>query len=101
MKHNLRESVIEWYRINAPLGKRLGYPKCCIDAFCKQSPEVLKLTGGTRADRLRYEAGCINGKFTGFIPCLFHAEQIHEGKLALSELITDRDKALPPFPLFW
>jgi len=88
----------KWYKINAPFGKKLGYPDCCIKEFCDQPPQLLKLTSANETDRLRYQAGCINGQFTGFIPCSSHAKSIMDGKLTIESLIKNRDEKFPPFP---
>lgn len=89
-----------WREENEPLGKELGYPKCCISDFCSQPPELLKRTGPTAIDTMRYEAGCIDGKFTGFIPCYVHAKKIVKGEIALVDLIEGRSEDFPPFPKF-
>lgn len=88
----------KWFDINQPIGKKLGYPDCCIKEFCDQPPELLKITGATKKDRRRYRAGHIEGHYTGFIPCYYHAEQIRKGRITLNSLIKDRDGTLPPFP---
>ena len=96
----LKEQQEEWYKINAPFGKELGYPECCIKAFCDLPPALLKKRKTTKDDRRRYRAGCINGEFTGFIPCSFHAKQITMGKITLESLIKNRNDEFPPFPHF-
>ena len=91
----------EWFEENAPFGKELGYPDCCIKEFCDQPPALLRnATGPTQDDKRRYEAGCINGKFTGFIPCVFHAREIIMGKITLDSLIKNRNTNFNPFPNF-
>jgi len=37
----LREN---WYTENAPLGRKLGYPYCCIKEFCDQPPALLQIS---------------------------------------------------------
>ncbi len=96
---SLKEQQDDWYNINAPFGKQLGFPDCCIREFCLQPPELLKRMKASADDIKRYEAGCINGKFSGFIPCVFHAKEILAGKITLHSLIKDRDSNFPPFPL--
>jgi hypothetical protein len=76
MAKTLKEQQQEWYEINAPFGKDLGYPDCCIKEFCDQPPEYFKGIKPSQDDINRYNAGCINGVFTGFIPCASHAKQI-------------------------
>lgn len=90
----------EWFEINAPLGKRLGYPDCCIKEFCDQPPAVLNQNKkASKDDLMRHESGCIKGEFTGFIPCISHAKQINDDKITLGSLIKNRDSKLPKFPL--
>lgn len=87
-----------WHEINQPIGKMLGFPDCCINAFCNEPPEILENKEPTDDDKRRYEAACINGKFTGFIPCSEHAGQIVSGEITLASLISERDPSLPEFP---
>lgn len=96
---NRIENKKSWYRENAPLGKRLGYPQCCIDEFCQQTPEFLKTHKASVKDFARYQAGHLNGKFTGFIPCYRHAVLIMYKTIKLQDLIKNRDPQFPPFPL--
>ena len=88
----------DWRETNTPLGRALGYPECCIKEFCAQPPIVLKNKKPTKDDRRRYKAGCIDGVFSGFIPCAFHARKITMGKITLQSLIFGRDPSFPPFP---
>ncbi|NCB09145.1 MAG: hypothetical protein EOM73_13395, partial [Bacteroidia bacterium] len=88
----------KWYETNAPTGRALGYPECCIREFGNDAPEILKTRKPTEADKMRYQAGCINGVFTGFIPCKKHAEQILAGQISLQSLIKNRRHDLPQFP---
>jgi hypothetical protein len=67
----------DWFKINEPSGKACGYPDCCIREFGNDSPEALKNREITKDDVMRFNAACINGKFTGFIPCKEHAKQNH------------------------
>lgn len=100
-KEDLERLQKKWFEINEPSGKALGYPTCCIKEFCDQPPELLKRLGEpTKDDKRRYKAGCINGEFTGFIPCKNHAKEIIAGSISLSSLIKDRDIDLSPFPYF-
>lgn len=94
---SLKEKQDEWYEENAPFGKDLGYPECCINEFCAQPPGSFK-GKPSKIDRRRYRAGCINGEFTGFIPCDSHARQIVQGKITLVSLINDRNIIFAPFP---
>lgn len=94
------EAKRKWYNENAPLGKDLGFPQCCINEFCAQPPQVLKRTKLTAADYARYDASLIDGKQTGFFPCAAHAKQILSGEIKLADLIQNRNSQLPPFPNF-
>lgn len=96
----LKERQEEWYQENLPSGRAFGYPECCIREFGNQPPELLRNKKPTKDDKRRYKAGCINGKFTGFIPCSEHAKQIVQGKIKLEDLIDygKRDLFLPKFP---
>lgn len=90
----------DWYNENAPFGRELGYPECCIKAFCDQPPALLKGRLPTQIEKDRYKAGCINGEFTGFIPCAEHAKEILIGKISLHSLIKNRNPIFLPFPHF-
>jgi hypothetical protein len=98
--HNKAKHIKEWTEENAPTGKRLGYPDCCIREFCEQPPILMRHSKPSKDDHARYKAGCINGKFTGFIPCKEHAKQIAQGRIRLVDLIDSvkRDNTLPGFP---
>lgn len=98
MIENLEQHQKEWYDENAPFGRQLGYPECCIKAFCDDPPILLRQRKITEDDRRRYKAGCINGVFTGFIPCAHHAYEIVTGQILLASLIKDRNPEFPPFP---
>jgi hypothetical protein len=95
---NIEELKRDWFEENAPLGTKLGYPVCCILEFCDQPPAILKQAGATKDDLRRFEAAQINGKYTGFIPCKFHAKEILAGRITLASLIKDRSNEFPPFP---
>lgn len=95
---NLQKHIDEWTAENEPLGKKLGYPDCCIKEFCAQPPVLLKHIKPSKDDKRRYNAAHINGQFTGFIPCAFHAKQITTGKITLQSLINGRSSEFPPFP---
>lgn len=99
-KAHLERSKKEWYEINAPLGKALGYPECCVNEFCKESPEMLEAYRVNKEMKLRFNAAHIDGKYTGFIPCLNHAKQILAGKITLTSLIKNRDPEFPEFPYY-
>lgn len=93
-----REEFINWAKENYPLGKLLGYAPCCIKEFCLDYPSKLKKRKLTRDDLIRLDASYMNGKYTGYIPCLNHAKLIKKGTIKLTDLINNRDPRLPPFP---
>jgi len=95
----IKEQQQDWFEINAPFGKDLGYPDCCIKEFCDQPPQLLRTNKPTKEDRRRYKSGLIQGQFTGFIPCSFHAKEITMGKITLVSLIKNRSSEFLPFPL--
>lgn len=97
---NLKTYQQNWYNINAPLGRHLGYPDCCIKAFCDLPPELLRVLQPNDAMHMRYAAGCIDGKFTGFIPCEQHALLITNKQITLASLINNRNAKFPPFPKY-
>lgn len=97
-KKDIKRLQTKWFETNAPSGRLFGYPECCIRAFGNDPPEVMQRTMPTKEHLQRYAAACINGKFTGFIPCYEHAKQILSGKITLESLINNRLDSLPPFP---
>ncbi len=97
-KKTMRDYKKEWFDENAPFAKELGYPDCCIKEFCDQPPALLAKTERTENDMLRYEAACINGEYSGLIPCIRHAKEILSGKIKLESLIKNRNSQFPPFP---
>ena len=102
MINNLQKLKDATFTENAPFGKELGYPDCCIKEFCDQPPALLRsMKGPTKDDKRRYKAGCINGQFTGFIPCAFYAKEIMMGKITLQSLIQNRNKDFSQFPRFF
>lgn len=93
----IQETLDAWKEENEPFGKELGYPDCCIKEFCEQPPELM-IGEPSKIDQLRYNAGCIKGKFTGFIPCKRHAARIYLRVLKLKSLIKNRSILFQPFP---
>lgn len=76
----VEEDVISWTKENFPVGKKLGYPECCILHFCIASPERLKqFPPDHTAMKIRYEAAHIDGKYTGSLPgsCAADPKRIH------------------------
>lgn len=96
----LKSKQRSWYKINAPLGRELGYPECCIKAFCNQPPELMKLVGARQSDYERYEAALIDGQYSGFIPCHKCATKVLSGEIKLHDLVKNRSAEMPPFPHF-
>ncbi len=98
---SLKQLQEEWFEENAPLGRALGYPDCCIKEFCDQPPVLLKQRKkASKEDIRRYRAGCIGGKFTGFVPCNQHAIEIVSGRITLQSLISNRSLKFPTFPKY-
>lgn len=100
---NLAARQQAWYDENAPLGRELGYPECCIRAFANDCPEALELPATDREKQwrqIRYLTGHIDGKFTGFIPCKKHAILIALHLRRLRKLIKGRSPLFPPFPQY-
>lgn len=100
MRAIVQAQIDEWTSINSPVGHQLGYPKCCIDAFCAQPPLLMQLMGPTEEDDARYKASHMDGKYTGFIPCIEHAKQVLSGEVQLSDLIDNRSSDFEAFPNF-
>jgi hypothetical protein len=95
----LKKHQQDWFDENAPLGRDLGYPECCVKAFCDQPPALLReRRTPSKDDQIRYKAGCIRGEFTGFIPCINHAKEIVAGRITLASLVKNRHEMFPPFP---
>jgi len=88
-----------WDDENRPLGIALGYPDCCVDAFCIQPPEIMKRHPPTEKDKIRVKASYINGESSGFIPCFTHAQLVLMRHIHLKDLIKYRDSIFLPFPL--
>ncbi len=86
------KSYVEWKDENYKHGIDLGYPKCCVNSFCLETPKLLnnQFYYRTQDDKLRYYAGCVNGQFTGFIPCKKCANKVNSGKILLVQLIKNR-----------
>ena len=91
----------EFIRSSRNSGKAYGYPQCCIDAFCVNTPTQMSKRRVSKADKLRFKSGHINGTFTGFIPCLSHALKIHRGEITLESLISATPERTLPFPNDW
>ncbi len=103
LRRNLTERQIKeyqdkWYIINQPTGKALGYPDCCVKAFCDNAPEIMEVYGLSEEDHVRHEAAFMNGEYTGFIPCRAHAKQIIAGEVKIQDLIKNRSENYYPFP---
>jgi len=95
---SIKQIKQEWFNENAPVGKALGYPDCCIREFCALPPELMK-GKPTAVVQMRVKAAYLNGEWSGFVPCTDHARQILRGEITLHSLINNnRDKSLPSFP---
>lgn len=94
-------SVTLWEQENYQVGIDLGYPKCCVDAFCSHPPQLMEspLYESTNDDKLRYNAGCIDGEFTGFIPCIDCANDVLSKRKTLQSLIVNRKPEFGEFKL--
>lgn len=100
-KVTLNEDQQRWYNENAELGRELGYPECCIIEFAMDCPEEIKKRGKpTPVMILRYRMGCIDGKFTGFIPCHKHASLLFFRLTSFKKLIKNRSPLFPDFPYY-
>lgn len=69
-------------------GNYYGYPPCCIESFVQNFLQHCQTDKQVKA-----------GKYTGFIPCVKHAEEILEGKIKLEDLILSTRKHSKPFLL--
>lgn len=89
-----------WREENYPIGKRFGYPDCCIEEFCQLTPEEMREKKPNKEDVMRFEAAHLGGRWTGFIPCKKHAKQIMDGETRLADLINykERDSSFGAFP---
>lgn len=101
-KDMIRGIIVElqnhWKAENEEFGLALGYPRCCVDEFCFEHPELIKAFGTDENDELRLKSSYIDGRYTGFIPCLEHARQITSGHITLADLINNRSSEFPDFP---
>ena len=70
-----------WVERTERLGELLGYPKCCIDAFCKEDPL-------TRPDRKLHGSG--------YVPCC-KCDNLSDGQLI--DVINSNRKCDTKFPL--
>lgn len=97
-----RKHVKAWSKINYDYGIELGYPKCCVREFCQYPPVFVRWHGikgiPILHGKLKFDAGCVDGKYTGFIPCTKHAHQVRDGKIKLESLISNRWFLFQPFP---
>jgi len=96
--NRIQQLKAKWRKENYSVGKYFGYPECCINEFCELIPELMAESLPDENDTMKLEAGHIDGNFTGFIPCLKHAEQIMKGEVVLKDLIQDR-KEVFEFPI--
>lgn len=91
-----------WIDTSSFSGIQYGYPQCCIDEFIKCTPSEMSRRNPTQEEKIRLKASMINGKYTGFIPCILHAKQIISGKTTVENLINYKKRTVPlPFPHDW
>ncbi len=99
---SLKKHRKRWHDENFNFGIELGYPKCCVDAFCYDCPEALQIFNNIpefkKDIELRYNAALIDGVYSGFIPCTNHAKQILNNEIKLHELIKNRFLLFNEFP---
>ena len=100
---NKQEIIRKWTEENQPIGEMLGYPECCVKAFCDMPPELM--TGDpTETDKMRVNAAYINGNYTGFIPCADHAKKVMNCEITLESLVDNEKRMnneqyfIPEFP---
>lgn len=102
INHALKKYRKRWHDENFEFGIELGYPKCCVDAFCFDCPEALQIFSNIPEYKnnieIRYKASLIDGVYTGFIPCMNHAKQILNNEIKLTNLIKDRFVLFNEFP---
>lgn len=93
----------EWIESSVKSGEKYGYPKCCVDAFISQPPsKINSRKKPSPGDVLRFKMGHIDGKFSGFVPCLAHAKMIEANQVTLEELIEKEKRTVRlPFPYDW
>lgn len=90
---------LSWIESSIDSGIKYGYPECCIKEFVQYPPSVMKKMTPTEGVKLRLYMAHINGQYTGFIPCLKHAQMIRDGHLNLHGLINGSARQDPsPFP---
>jgi hypothetical protein len=74
------------------LGKRLGYPECCVEAFVERNMDIDNWVPPSRI-QLRI------GNETGFIPCSYCAWKVLSKQCNIEDLIKNR-KERKPFPKY-
>ncbi len=91
-----------WIQTSIDSGNKYGFPKCCIDDFIAKPPSVMKNKAPSPGDKLRFEMSIVNGKQTGFFPCLIHAKMIQSKIITLGSLIDYKKRQdEKPFPEGW
>lgn len=92
----------EFIESSVKSGKAYGFPNCCIKEFCKKTPRMMKASGLTNDDKLRFKAAIVDGNFSGFVPCIEHAKQILSGAIKIHDLIDkSKRKVSNDFPNDW
>lgn len=94
----MEQAKAEWREQNYDFGISLGYPQCCVEQFCNEPPLYLQNSKRKQIDIDRYNASFVNGEYTGFIPCGYHATKIRLGLETLVGLVKNRDPKFGDFP---
>lgn len=76
---------VVWFK---KIGVYYGYPSCCIDDWIARTiianPAIQPSWDQERA-----------GDYTGFLPCPTHAKQVLDKKIALKDLVQNRQCEIP------
>lgn len=98
----MTEEDKKWVETSVDSGNKYGYPKCCVDEFISKTPSQLRANKPTSADKLRFQMAHVDGKFSGFVPCEKHGNEIKEGKIKIAHLIDYKKREVwLPFPHDW
>lgn len=96
---------LEFIKTSIDSGVFYGYPLCCIMEFCRDTPEFCEKTKNNpllkEQRKTRFKASHKHKKYTGFIPCYYHAVIILNKPESLEALIKNRNNKALPFPLDW
>lgn len=94
---------LQFILVSKDSGKKYGYPECCIEEFCSQPPSYFNSSHpyDELKNKTRWEAAQLNGKFSGFIPCYKHSQQILSGLITLESLVNKTSERTLDFPNDW